>query len=71
MTNRATANQLVPIANVTRLLGYHDARNFRQSVAPRIGLSVIQVGLRWFAHENDVQDVMNSLNQAAKKGGNK
>ena len=69
MTNIATANQLVPIANVTRLLGYHDARNFRQSVAPRIGLSVMQVGLRWFAHENDVQDVMNSLNQAAKKGG--
>ena len=45
--------KLVPVGEVARQLGYRDPRNFRLSVAPRIGLAVVRVGLRWFVAERD------------------
>jgi len=53
--------KLVPVSEVARQLGYRDARDFRRAVAPRIGLTIIRVGLRWFSTEEDLNRVMRSL----------
>ena len=53
--------KLVPVSEVARQLGYRDARNFRRAVAPRIGLTIIRVGLRWFSTEEELNRVMRSL----------
>lgn len=53
--------KLVPVSEVARQLGYRDPRNFRRAVAPRIGLTIIRVGLRWFSTEEDLNRVMRSL----------
>ena len=66
--NKALEIQLVPIAEVCRRLGYRDPRNFRVSVAPRIGLAVVRVGLRWFVAERDFVSVMNSVTAATNAG---
>ena len=60
--------KLVPVGEVARQLGYRDPRNFRLSVAPRIGLAVVRVGLRWFVAERDFARVMSSV-AAATNGG--
>jgi len=52
---------LVPLAQVTSQLGYRDARNFRLSVAPRLELPIVAVGLRWFAWDDDVRRIVNAI----------
>jgi len=63
--NKGLEIQLVPIAEVCRRLGYRDPRNFRVSVAPRIGLAVVQVGLRWFVHEQSYIRTLTALKPSA------
>lgn len=60
--------KLVSVGEAARQLGYRDPRNFRLSVAPRIGLAVVRVGLRWFVAERDFVRVMKSVT-AAKTAG--
>jgi hypothetical protein len=60
--------KLVPVGEVARQLGYRDPRNFRLSVAPRIGLAVVRVGLRWFVAERDFARVLTSVAAATTAG---
>lgn len=55
------SSKLIPVSEVTRQLGYRDSRNFRRAVAPRIGLTVLRVGVRWFAAEDELNRVLRSL----------
>jgi hypothetical protein len=61
--------KLVPVGEVARQLGYRDPRNFRLSVAPRIGLAVVRVGLRWFVAERDFARVLTSVTAATTGEG--
>lgn len=61
--------RLLPVAEVARKLGYRDSRNFRLGVAPRIGLEVVPVGLRWFVAERDLVRVMSSLTAVSREVG--
>lgn len=59
---RVVPTTMIPLSEVARSLGYRDSRNFRLSVAPRLGLPVVAVGLRWFATEENVIRVFSTVN---------
>ena len=53
--------QLIPLSTVTALFGYIDTPNFRQSVAPRLGLPILKVGRRWFSSSAEVYRVLDAV----------
>ena len=55
------------LARVTSLFGCRDAQNFRQSIAPRLGLPILLLGNRWFAPTEDVNRVLGALVEPAVK----
>jgi hypothetical protein len=60
------ATKLLRLSEVALSLGYRDFRNFRLSVAPRLGLAVVKIGLRWFVDEQEYARV---LRQVTAPGG--
>ena len=63
--------KLMPLARVTALFGYLDTPNFRQSVAPRLGLPIFKVGRRWFAPVTEVDRVFGVIVSAPSPGPEK
>ena len=57
-TKSSLTTKLLPVSEVSLHFGYRDARHFRLAVAPRIGLNVVRVGLRWFSPEEELGRVM-------------
>ena len=57
--------KLLRLSEVALSLGYRDYRNFRISVAPRIGLAVMKIGLRWFVDEQEYSRVLRQVTAPA------
>ncbi len=57
----APQDSLVPIAAAAAQFGYRDPQHFREVAAPRLGLSVLKDGARWFIAQSSLDGAIAKL----------
>ena len=60
-TPTASPDTLVPVADAASRLGYRDAQHFRQTAAPRLGITPVLRATRWHVWQSQLDAALSAL----------